>query len=120
MRHIELNSVSAGFENCGITWARGQFVIKSALTSAKPKDRWIENNNFINRKIWKFYTIVYQGFATDLLWNNSVFIADKGLTIARFLWLIGREKSAPNIKYGHDWNRSPTAKELRRLCILLR
>lgn len=98
MRHFELNSVSAGFENCGLTYALSRPAIKvqkSALIcrTKNETNRW----NIYCTKLWKFCRIVYEGFVTDLLWNNSGFVAAKVIvTIAKFLLLIGGEKSAAN------------------------
>ena len=98
MRHIELNSASAGFENCGIAWARDQVAKLSAHLANEKRNEpldWKTTNYYT--KLWKFCRIVYQGFITDLLWNNSIFIAAEVIiTIAKFLWLIGGEKSAAN------------------------
>ena len=98
MRHFELNSVSAGLENCGLAWARDQGAKLSAHLSNEKRNEPLDSITTIYyTKLWKFYGIVYHDFVTDLLWNNSVFIACEVIvTIAKFLWLIGGEKSAPN------------------------
>ena len=94
MRHIEFNSVSAGFENCGLAWARDHVAKLSAHLSNEKRNEPLDwKTRSYCTLLWWFCRIYQVFFFTDLLWKNSILIPGKLIvTSAKFLWLIGGER----------------------------
>lgn len=58
MRHFELNSVSADFQNCGLPWARDQVAKLSAHLSNENRNEPLD---------WKTISLLYE--IMEVLWD---------------------------------------------------
>ena len=61
MKYFDINSVSAGFENSGISRARVQFNQRQNETKPLEREERGEGNSILFL-LWKFYRIVFQGY----------------------------------------------------------